>query len=360
MELDSQKMEDALRQMEDLLQEFAKTPVPDYRGFLFRLRDSDFFTLPDSPYFSAAIIAESLNRCEQLITEDERQVNASEEGLQAFLREKLLIRLLRELPQSTLMLIEKFQECFQRGSYQYADYQQGIKDYLDSVVNLVNFDWMGVESSDYKRIENMDTVIAIATRTIALNPETDIAYLWRGGAYFRKGDYDEAIEDCTQVIGLGSERADVYVLRGTARFRKSSSDLKSVMADFNEAVQLLPNHAGIYLARGNIYQEVNDSKRAIEDYDNAVRLCPNYKTDLVDRKHIAAELDMLPSVEKVIELLNSRIGKPYSSPDDYYYLGVRELFKPNTTGAARAFQIARNKKYHDIKKIEEHLKNLLK
>ena len=88
-------MELNLQKMEVLLGKFATRPVPDYMGFMLAVQESGY--LQQQPHKLADIIAKSLNRCEQLISEDQRRGEASEEGFKAFLQYKLLIRLLGSL-----------------------------------------------------------------------------------------------------------------------------------------------------------------------------------------------------------------------------------------------------------------------
>lgn len=320
-------------------------------SFLLALWEENGFDL--SRVYFAAVIGKKMDGCEQLIADDQKRGSASEEGLQAFLQCKLLIRLLNELPGIMHELIEGFQ----RG-----DYHQALDDYFDSVINLVNFDWAGLEENDDKKIENMNPVINIANRTINLSPEEGIAYLWRGGAYFRRGNYDKAIEDCTQAINYGIEDAIVYSLRGTARFLKnayggdlSSLNLGFIMGDFDEAICLMPNHATLYLTRGDIYRQIGACDKAIEDYDNAVRLCPNYETDCIDSRFMHGGKDQ---IEEAIKLLKSMVSDPPESAKEFYYTGVRSLFENDRLSAKLAFQIASEEDYGDCTKIDQHLANL--
>ena len=323
--LDSQRIEQGLRQMEVFLQEFATSPVPNYQGFLLALSKEDGLGLPGS-YF-AAVIARKLNRCEQLIAEDQRQGNASEEGFQAYLQYKLLIRLLDELSPEMLELIESFQ----RG-----DYDKDIVDF--------------------------NQVIELANRFIDLAPEEGNAYSWRGHAYFIKGDHDKAIESYTQAINLGIEdgrtRGSAYSFRGTAYFLKGAHNLEVVMADFDKAVCLVPNSAAIYLTRGDIYEKIGDYNKAIEDYDNAVRLCPDYEANLVDSKFNIAGYDLRFAVIRAIELLERIYPWPPESATGYYYTGVRSLFNNDGLSAGRCFEMARGLGYDDQTKIQQHLANL--
>ena len=328
LELDSQKIEHGLRQMEALLEEFATSPVPNYLGFLLVVREENYLSLPR--FYFAAVIAKILDRCEQLIAEDQSRAEASDEGFQAYLQYKLLIRLLKELSPE----MEELIEGFQRG-----DYDQDLED--------------------------LNQVIARANRVIELVPEESRAYLWRGCAYLRRGDYDKAIEDCTQAIKFGLENAHVYFVRGTAAYLKSAYDrnlnslnLECITADFDKAVHLVPNHAVIYLSRGLVYHEIKDYDRALEDYDNAVRLCPNYETDFGDREFIYGGQG---EVDQAIELLNRVVEKCYQSENRSvaaYYLGVSFLFSGNPHIARENFEKARELGFDDKAKIAKHLENL--
>ena len=328
LELDSQKIEQGLSQMEVLFEEFATSPVPNYLGFLFAVREENYLSLPR--FYFAAVIAKILDRCEQLIAEDQNRGKASDEGLQAYLQYKLLIRLLDELSPNMQELIEGFQ----RG-----DYNQDL--------------------------ETSNQVITRASQVITLVPEEGSAYLWRGIAYFRRGDYEKAIDDCTQAINFGFEDAVVYTIRGTARFLKSayvknlsSLNLDSVMADFDKAICLMPNHAVIYLTIGGIYQDIKDYDKAIENYDNAVRLCPNYVKDFVDSKFVhGGQAD----VGRAVELLEKMVNDCYNSGNSSagaYYDGVLMLFAANPGLAQDYFRKAQERGFDECDKIAEHLKNL--
>ena len=101
--------------------------------------------------------------------------------------------------------------------------------------------------------------------------------------------------------------------------------------------------------------------RAIEDYDNAVRLCPNYETDFIDRNFAYGGQE---SVDKAIELLDSRIGDIYNpkSATDFYYLGVESLFRNDRLTAQRCFEWTEKLGYDDGAngaKLAKHLENLV-
>ena len=97
-----------------------------------------------------------------------------------------------------------------------------------------------------------------------------IAYAFRGIAYESNGQYDRAIADYDQAIGLGGEDAGVYTLRGNAYYKKGQYG--RAIADFDQTIGLDPNYAFAYSFRGNAYLKTGQHDRAIADYDRAIQL----------------------------------------------------------------------------------------
>ena len=119
----------------------------------------------------------------------------------------------------------------------------------------------------------------------------------------------------------------------------------------------MPNHATMYLSRGEIHYNKREYGRAIADYDNAVRLCPNYQTDFVDRNFAHGGQY---SVVRALKLLNSVINSPRKSAADFYYTGVRALFKNDRITARRCFNKVLGLGCDDRDQVERHLENLKK
>ena len=110
-----------------------------------------------------------------------------------------------------------------------------------------------------------------------------------------------------------------------------------------------------------MYQKQGNFPRALEDYDNAVRLCPDYKANLIDRNFIRGnEKQGVFLVTEIIELLSSKITSPRESAADYYYTGVRALFKSDSIAARRSFNKSLKEGYKDLSKVKQHLENLEK
>ena len=125
--------------------------------------------------------------------------------------------------------------------------------------------------------------------------------------------------------------------------------------ELGEIILLDPTDAKTCINRGYAYYKKGNSTQVIEDYDSAVRLCSNYETDFIDSRfaHEGQE-----EVEAGIELLDSVISSPPESAADFYYTGVRALFRNDEFTAQKAFKMALNLGYEDLTKVERHLENL--
>ncbi|MDR2658786.1 MAG: tetratricopeptide repeat protein [Spirochaetaceae bacterium] len=133
-------------------------------------------------------------------------------------------------------------------------------------------------------------------------PKSAGAYLDRGIIFAMRGDYDMAIEDFSEAIKLKPEYQPAWVLRGRARFASVSdvtavgenfsgvattvhdpkmvsdgekSEYDKVIADFTQAIKLVPDDATAYAERGDAYMNKGDYDRAIADYTHAIKLDPN-------------------------------------------------------------------------------------
>ena len=129
--------------------------------------------------------------------------------------------------------------------YQYAEegeYELAIKDFSGII-----------------KLDSDDTVVCIrqARYTYEYEKMVAAAYINRGYAYYRKGEYEKAIADFDKVIQLAFDvappyKAAAYKFRGTAHFH--IGNYEKVIADldqtiqFNKSIQLPVKN--VLLARG--------------------------------------------------------------------------------------------------------------
>ncbi|PSB00772.1 tetratricopeptide repeat protein [Merismopedia glauca] len=145
---------------------------------------------------------------------------------------------------------------------------------------------------DYK------TAISNLDRAIALEPQYNASYLYRGIAYEKLGDREAAIKDYQKAVSIQPEDAipqrfaklkppndrvsegaqiaydnalsQVYFFRGVAYSKLE--DWKSVKEDLDKAIALGLKNADTYQRRSLVRQKLNDEVGAKEDADKAAEL----------------------------------------------------------------------------------------
>ena len=109
-------------------------------------------------------------------------------------------------------------------------------------------------------------------RAIRLKPDLGGAYINRGNAKQKLGQYEAAVADYDEAIRLNPDLAEVYINRGGAK--QKLGQYEAAVADCNEAIRLKPDLGGAYINRGNAKQKLGQYEAAIADYDEAIRLNP--------------------------------------------------------------------------------------
>ena len=122
--------------------------------------------------------------------------------------------------------------------------------------------------------KDFNTVIALCTQAIELNPDSSSAYHGRGIAYANLGQYKLAIQDFDKVIELNNpDLAFVYNCRGNSYFYLEQYWRAS--QDYTKVIQLNPNDATGYSNRGLAYKNLKKYNLAIKDLNKSIELNPN-------------------------------------------------------------------------------------
>jgi Tfp pilus assembly protein PilF len=98
-------------------------------------------------------------------------------------------------------------------------------------------------------------------------------YQQNGREAVERSDYDKAIAEFTQAIKLVPNYANAYYMRAYAYIDKGDYD--KAIADSNEAIRLNPNYALAYHERAFAYINKGNYDKAIADADKAIQLNPN-------------------------------------------------------------------------------------
>ncbi|MBD2770708.1 tetratricopeptide repeat protein, partial [Iningainema sp. BLCCT55] len=87
------------------------------------------------------------------------------------------------------------------------------------------------------------------------------------------GNKKGALESFDQAVELNPNYAINYFARGIVR--NDLGDKKGAIEDYNQALRLNPNYDQAYGNRGNARRDLGNKKGAIEDYNQVLRLNPN-------------------------------------------------------------------------------------
>ena len=93
------------------------------------------------------------------------------------------------------------------------------------------------------------------------------------------GDFDKAIRDHNKAIDLDPEDAKTYDARGFTYGRKG--DFDAALRDYNKAIEVNPEYANVYLNRGEVWLHRKDWQKAKTDLTKA----KNMGVDIVEAFH---------------------------------------------------------------------------
>jgi len=130
-----------------------------------------------------------------------------------------------------------------------------------------------------------DIRIVACTRNILsgrfAGPNLAVAFMNRGLAYKKKGQWDRAIADYSEAIRLNSGDAEIFNNRGNAYYYDGQLDRAA--ADYDDAIRLAPDFAEAISNRGNIYRKTGRLDRAIAQYDRAIQIDPGNAQAFAER-----------------------------------------------------------------------------
>ena len=107
------------------------------------------------------------------------------------------------------------------------------------------------------------SAVSAFTRAIEISPKYAEAYVKRGLAHYRLGEYLKAIDDYTQTLSLNRYTADAYYSRGDAH--RALGDYQHALADYTASLE--KRWAGfVTWKRAETYLEMGDTQRALADY----------------------------------------------------------------------------------------------
>ena len=114
--------------------------------------------------------------------------------------------------------------------------------------------------------------IASLTEVIQRNPNDAGAYVTRGAAYARSGQFNDAIGDFSKAVQIDPNSASAYNNRALAYRQTGRND--AALADFSKAISADPSYGPAYIGRANVLRAQGDLDGATSDLNQAIRLTP--------------------------------------------------------------------------------------
>lgn len=131
----------------------------------------------------------------------------------------------------------------------------------------------------------------LALTCIALGAAASIAAADDRGICGSSPPKSDTVGACSRIIASPStsahDRALAYTFRADAK--RAHRDLPGAVADYGQALTLLPDYLSALIGRGIAYDQMDDPAHAIADFDQALKLDPKnaqalYQRGLAKRK----------------------------------------------------------------------------
>jgi tetratricopeptide (TPR) repeat protein len=149
-------------------------------------------------------------------------------------------------------------------------------------------------------------------------------YQKRAEERYRRDDISGAIADLNQAIAWLPDHAEFYF--GRARLREEADDLAGSLEDYNRLIELKPNFYRAYAGRSTVYQRLKRHREAIDDVTRAMQLRPQNDHMLLNHRaytravaHLELE-EALEDIQQAIELIDYEEPAYLDTRGYIYYL----------------------------------------
>lgn len=145
---------------------------------------------------------------------------------------------------------------------------------------------------DFKKKRDKD-LKKVIEQSIKLKP-TVLNYWNLAGYYYSNKNYKKTLEAYNKCIEI--DNTDTYLYETRAAIKKDLKDNEGALIDYEKALELNPNIAGIgtYLDISDIYKNLNNLEKALEYIDLAIEKCPQeemkYYSMYSDKAQILCDL----------------------------------------------------------------------
>ena len=98
-------------------------------------------------------------------------------------------------------------------------------------------------------------------------------YAWRARSHTKLKENETGFAYANKAVELDPENAHAYLARGNAWFNKGQ--FHKAIEDYSRSVEISPGQSGAFCNRGNSWLRLGNWDKAISDFDHAVELDPS-------------------------------------------------------------------------------------
>ena len=168
------------------------------------------------------------------------------------------------------------------------------------LVQLTNAD---IALSDEDIINRHFKSIEYYNSYIATHTPRAIDYFGRAMDFMMLRDYASAVEDLNKALNLTPDFALGYFARGVARYKSfmanagnntvvapRQAEIRAIIGDFDKALELSPRLSFAYYNKGNVLAELGDYTSALMAFNKAIELKPDFGEAYYNRGYVYFQL----------------------------------------------------------------------
>ena len=217
----------------------------------------------------------------------------------------------------------------------------------------------------YTQMHRVDEATAAFRREIELNPENAQAQMWLGVVELQAGHPEMATEPLDRAAALAPDDLNILEYRGKAhsdvafasyarmatidpnswhvhkvqgQMYSQQNQHKEAIAEFLEAIRIVPNNSDLYEELGNEYRKSSALDLAQQAYSKELELSPNNPIAMYNLAKIDIETNQ---ANEGLELLRKVVANYANVPATYFYLGLGEFDTGKPAEAVVALEKAR-------------------
>ncbi len=264
------------------------------------------------------------------IAADPKEVIRSVETLRKDVKKSKELEESRKEAKAAMMEVTKLREELESSKTDTS--KQGA--YVNAANKLTATDWYDKGKQAFWKMK-LDESIDAFNNAIVLNSEYAEAYLQRGLSYNVAGNTQKALKDLDKYIELKPQHARSYLARGLIYYQ-TSKNYQLAIEDFSKAIKLNSKDSLLYYLRGKSYRSLEKYPQSIEDFSSSIRLEPAAAV-YNDR---ALSYAALNEYQKAIKDLDKSIELNPKDASVYYYRAITYDLIGNDNMAVKNFKMA--------------------